>query len=846
VERKIPRWRVTMDKQYNAAQHENDRYDLWQSVGGFNPDTVVLRPQPQIKISNKIDISSKKSFCIMMPPPNANDPLHIGHATFIALEDIMIRYHRMLGDDTVWIPGTDHAGIETQFVFEKKLKKLGKSRFDFDRQTLYQMIWEYVQENSDVAVNQMKKIGASADWSRFRFMLDPDYVNEVLSTFIALHDKGLIYRDLKLVNYSPSAGTSYSELEIAYEERNSPLYFVRYYFVDAAMDAANDTSPNDTADPKNYLVVATTRPEPIFADTHLAVHPDNPKTKHLIGKQVKNPLTDQPMTIIADLFVDPEFGTGIVKLTPAHDHADFEVAKRHNLPIVEAITTEGRISQNGGELAGMKVKAARERVVEILTAKNAIEKIDTAYMNRVSTDYKTGQPIEPLPLAQFFVKVKPLIEPIQKALETQELRVHGSGHDKILAHWLDTLRDWNISRQIVWGIRIPVWYDVTKNPDLKITFIDTSDDASIQQTDHQAGEISPEETPRKKPISGSISNLLSQGYSLELIRTGIQTLMAPKDAEYVVSKTSPGENFIQETDTFDTWFSSAQWPFATLKSLDARNQKNLNNKAEQDSQKQSDFNRFYPTQVMETGYDILPFWVMRMLLIGTFVTGKLPFNDVYLHGLVRDQQGKKMSKSKGNVINPLKIIEQYGADALRMALVIRSTAGQDKSIGEADFKAMRNFTNKIWNATRFITMLKTGPEYPQSAEQTADSKPKTKPTQVEIDAAVAAFNQKLSETVTQVTRHLEEFRFGLAAETLHSDFWHWFCDECIEQTKQGLLPYSTLHTGLLTFLKLLHPFMPFVTETVWQELHEEQTPDSEKPVEKSILMLTPWPTSEVQ
>ncbi len=829
-----------MDKQYNAAQHENDRYDLWQSVGGFNPDTAVLQPQSQTKnqakSTKKIDISSKKSFCIMMPPPNANDPLHIGHATFIALEDIMIRYHRMLGDDTVWIPGTDHAGIETQFVFEKKLKKLGKSRFDFDRQTLYQMIWEYVQENSDVAVNQMKKIGASADWSRFRFMLDPNYVDEVLSTFIALHDKGLIYRDLKLVNYSPSAGTSYSELEIAYEERNSPLYYVRYYFVDAPIDAIQ----NNPDDPKNYLVVATTRPEPIFADTHLAVHPDNPKTKHLIGKQVKNPLTDKPMTIIADSFVDPEFGTGIVKLTPAHDHADFEVAKRHNLPIVEAITTEGRISANGGEFAGLKVKVAREQVVEILTAKNAIEKIDTAYMNRVSTDYKTGQPIEPLPLAQFFVKVEPLIEPIQKALETKELRVHGAGHDKILAHWLDTLRDWNISRQIVWGIRIPVWYDVTKNPNLQITFIDTSDNGAAQQANQQTSEASPEETPRKKPISGTISDLLSQGYSLELITKGIQTLMAPKEAEYVVSKTSPGENFIQETDTFDTWFSSAQWPFATLKSLDAQNQKTHD--------AQSDFNRFYPTQVMETGYDILPFWVMRMLLVGTFVTGKLPFNNVYLHGLVRDQQGKKMSKSKGNVINPLKIIDQYGADALRMALVIRSSAGQDKSIGEADFKAMRNFTNKIWNATRFIMLLKTGPEYPQSPDQKQDQEPKAKPTQAEIDVAVATFEQRLAETVTQITKHLEEFRFGLAAETLHSDFWHWFCDECIEQTKQGLLHYDTLHAGLLTFLKLLHPFMPFVTETVWQELHASDTENKEssKKSTNSILMLTPWPTSEVQ
>jgi len=732
-----------MDSRYNPKDHEQSIYQLWSESGSFNPDNNSKKIDKSIKNANQ---ASKKSFTIMMPPPNANDPLHIGHAIFLTLEDIMIRYHRMLGEDTLWLPGTDHAGIETQFVFEKKLKKQGKSRFNYDRQTLYQMIWDYVQENSNVAVDQMKKIGASADWSRFRFMLDEDYVAVVLDTFIKLHQEGLIYRDLKLVNYSPAAGTSYSELEIKYEDRTSELYYIRYYFTPASLEkvSKHQTEP--------YLVVATTRPEPIFADTHLAVHPENSKTRHLIGETVLNPLTGEPMSIIADSFVDPEFGTGIVKLTPAHDQNDFEAAQRHNLPIISAVDTAGRITENGGELAGLKVLAARQKAVQILTERGAIEKIDSKYQNRVATDYKSGQPIEPLPLAQFFVKVKPLVTPILAALDSGELTVHGAGHDKILRHWLESLRDWNISRQIVWGIRIPIWYSVSDNPDIQVTFLND----------------------QKETVTGLLGELIEQGYAFKTIQAGLQTLMAPISAQYVVSKTAPGENYLQETDTFDTWFSSAQWPFASLQSLDARRNSAKSASATQSTppQEQSDFERFYPTQVMETGYDILPFWVMRMLLVGKFMTGQLPFSTVYLHGLVRDQNGKKMSKSKGNVINPLEIIDQYGADALRMALVIRSSAGLDKSVGVADFKAMRNFTNKLWNAARFIQLLKD-----QTQVQAQDQ------STLEQDEA---FKKRLLKISKDITQQLSDYKFGLAAETLHTEFWHWFCDEAIEQTKAGL------------------------------------------------------------
>jgi valyl-tRNA synthetase len=739
-----------MDSRYQHDLFEQAIYQQWEDAHAFDPDATPS--------------TTGKSFSIIMPPPNANDPLHVGHAMFISLEDVMVRYHRMLGDDTVWIPGTDHAGIETQFVFEKKLAKKDQSRFDFDRESLYKMIWEYVQENSDTAVNQMKKLGASADWTRFKFMLDEDVVGETLNTFVKMFKDGLVYRQERLVNYCTKCGTAFSELEVNYEERVSPLYYVRYHFFDQ---------------PEEYVVVATTRPEPIFADTHLAVHPDNPKTKHLLGRQLKNPLTGAAMDIIADEFVDPEFGTGIVKLTPAHDATDFEVAQKHHLPIVHALNTRGKMTENGGKFAGLNVKKAREAVVAQLTAQNDIEKINEKYTNRVGTCYRCGTVIEPLPLPQFFVKVRPLAERVLAAGKNGEFKVYGAGYDKILTHWLENLRDWNISRQIVWGIRMPVWYSVTENPEIMVSF-------------RKDGTT----------ISGSLREVLQDfegSHTLADVTTGLQSLTAPTDGKFVVSLDSPGAGYIQETDTFDTWFSSGQWPYTTLKHT-----------------KLGDFERFYPTSVMETGYDILPFWVMRMLMLGLYAQNKVPFTEIYLHGLVRDEKGQKMSKSKGNVINPLDVVAQYGADALRLALVIRSTPGLDKSVGPADFKASRNLTNKIWNAARFVSLI---------TEQT------------ETAAGDAAFYDQLNQLITDVTQQLSDLRVGLAADTLYDRFWHWYCDECIEANKNGNLSSSALWQGLVTFLKLLHPFVPFVTEAVWQELRPEHTDMMKEP----LLITAAWP-----
>jgi len=725
-----------MDSAYNFKEYEQKIYELWEKGNFFSPDSY-----PDHK---------DQSFCIMMPPPNANDPLHIGHAMFIAIEDILIRFNRMRGLDTLWLPGTDHAGIETQFVFEKKLAKKGESRFDYDRETLYKMIWDYVQENSEVATGQMKKIGASADWSRFKFMLDPKVVEVVLNSFSKLHEKGLVYRSLKLVNYCTKCGTSYSELEVEHEEKSDTLYTIQY----------------------GPLQVATVRPETLFGDVALAVNPSDARYKDYIGQNIKAdfPWGKISLPVLGDDYVKTDFGTGVLKITPFHDPNDYDVWQRHLNEVskpIAVINHLGKTTNVPEQFSNLNVNKAREAVVLALEENGQIVKKEP-YLHTVGTCYRCKRVIEPLPLPQFFIKVKPLVEPILEALDTKKLTVHGAGHDKILKHWLQNLRDWNVSRQIVWGIRLPIWYNTDKTENIQVVFVNKD----------------------KQTINSLLSDAIEQGYKLEDIKSGLQSINVPDAAEYVVSPTQPNnnDNWIQETDTFDTWFSSAQWPFSTLLA----------------SQEQNDFARFYPTQVMETGYDILPFWVMRMLMIGKFVTGELPFDNVYLHGLVRDQKGQKMSKSKGNVINPLEIIEKYGADALRMALVIRSTAGLDKSVGEGDFKAMRNFSNKIWNAARFIT-TSLDPDI-KGQEETNQ-----------------AFIKKMSEIEAQVTQQLTNFKIGQACETTYEEFWHWYCDVCIEDTKQQKLSSDLLKDGLKRFLVLLHPFVPFVSEAIHQELN--QTPN---------------------
>ena len=741
-----------MDKQYDYNQNEKRTYKQWEESGAFSP--------PAGK-----DAGKNKTFTIIMPPPNANDPLHMGHAMFVAIEDILIRYHRMKGEDTLWLPGTDHAGIETQFVFEKKLAKEGKSRFDFDRKTLYGMIDEYVKENSGVAIEQMKGLGASADWSRYKFTLNPEIVEGVIKTFIKLNNDGLVYKGERLVNYCTKCGTGYSELEVDHEEKEGKLYYVRYPLAE---------------DESKFIVVATTRPETMFGDTAVAVHPEDKRYENLVGKMVRLPLCEKDIPVIADKMVEMEFGTGAVKITPAHDQNDFETGERHNLERVQVIGLNGKLMSEAGEFEGLSVIKGREETLKKLEEMDLIEKVEEIKHN-VGECYRCHRAIEPLPMSQFFIKTKPLAKKVLEALDNKETLVWGAGREKILRHWLENIKDWNISRQIVWGIRMPVWYEVKDNEGkISVSFVD------------KKGEFH----------KGVLRQIIDEGFDLDEVKAGLQQIIVPEYKEkssqvkYVVSETEPKEGrWIQETDTFDTWFSSGQWPVLTLK-----------------TGKPGDFDHYYPTNVMETGYDILPFWVMRMMMLGIYLTGKSPFEKVYLHGLIRSSKGEKMSKSKGNAINPVEMIEKYGSGAVRMALVMSSTPGQDKNVGEDQVRGMRNFANKIWNAARFIEMQK------EEKKKGGDEKEEK------------VFKEKLEEVEKTITRQMDELRIGLAAETVYNEFWHWFCDECIEKGKEGKISIELIYEGLIVFLKLLHPFMPFVTERVWQELGQE-----------GLLIKAEWP-----
>lgn len=687
-----------MDKNYDHKKYEGDIYQKWEESGAFTPP------------AGKDLEESKKTFTVIMPPPNANDPLHVGHASFVTIEDILVRFHRMLGEATLWLPGTDHAGIETQFVFEKKLAKEGKSRFDYDRDTLYQLIWDYVQKNSDVAVDQMKKLGASADWSRQKFTLDENIVDLVLDTFIELNKRGLVYKAERLVNFCTKCGTAYSELEVEYEEKTDKIYTIDY---------------------GNGIKVATTRPETLLGDVAVAVNPNDDRYKDLIGAELDLPLMGRKIKIIGDESVDMKFGTGAVKVTPTHDKADWEMAERAGMELVDicrkytVIGENGKMNQNAGKYVGLSVANAREEIIKDLGEK-LVETKDIVH--NVGTCYRCHRVIEPMPKSQFFIKVRGMADKVIEAMDKGEFEVLGSGHDKILRHWLTNLRDWNVSRQIVWGIQIPAWN---------------------------------------------------------------------KDGDYKIQKESPGEGWIQETDTFDTWFSSGQWSFVTLKTA-----------------KEGDFEKYYPTSVMETAYDILPFWVMRMLMLGIEMTGQVPFKTVYLHGLVRDEKGQKMSKSKGNVINPLELSDKYGTDALRMALVMSTTAGVDSATGENKVRGMRNFANKIWNSARYSNELKNSKN--QELKKSKDED----------------FEKKMAEIVSEMTRLLNENRVGLAAETVYNGFWHWFCDEQIEASKKGEVSDEVLLNGLKIFLILLHPFVPFATEAVWNEVFPQE----------GLLINQKWPS----
>ncbi len=690
-----------MDKVYNHKETEEKIYQAWETKGYF---------KPQERFGNK------QNYSIILPLPNANAPLHFGHAMFI-IEDILTRYHRMQGFKTLWLPGADHAGFETQFVFEKKLQSEGKSRFDYDREILYKMIWDFVQVNRPVMENQLRRLGFSLDWEKSKFPLDPDIIKIVYQTFKDLHDDGLVYRAKRLVNYCTFDGTSFSDLEVIYEEKQNPLYYIKY----------------------GPLVLATTRPETKFGDTAVAVHPDDKRYQKYIGQEleIETVLGKAKIKVVADKMVDPAFGTGVVKITPAHDFDDFEVAQRHNLPMVQVIGFDGKMNEKAGKFAGMYVKQARKAVVEEMQTKGLIEKIDDKYVHRIGLCYKCKNPIEPLPLEQWFVKMEPLAKPAMEAVKNGAIKVYPKDFEKMYFQFLENIRDWNISRQIVWGIQIPAW--------------------ACKKC--QEWTVTSGEEPR------------------ECSKCGVKELT-------------------RDQDVFDTWFSSGQWPYATLKTTNAL--------------------EFYPTTVMETGYDILRWWVARMVMLGIYIQKKqgvgeikeqVPFQNIVLHGLVNDPLGKKMSKSKGNVVNPMEIVDQYGADAIRFALSYGTALGNDQVLSYPKLEAMRKFSNKLWNMGRFIEMNKiSGRKELTKAAKHANDKEMIK---------------KTEELVKEVTRLLEHYDFNHAAQNLYDFIWHEFADIYIEDVKNRIDgdSFAVLSSSFLVLLKLLHPFMPFITEEIYGKLY---------------------------
>lgn len=705
-------------KPYNPETTEGRIYEAWEKSGYFNPDNLPGE--------------RTESFTIVMPPPNANGSLHAGHALFVTLEDIMTRYARMRGKKALWLPGADHAGFETQVVYEKKLEKEGRSRFQMTREELYAEILEFTMANKSFMEGQIRALGASCDWSREKFTLDPEIVKVVYSTFKKLDDDGLLYRAGRIVNWCPKHQTSLSNLETEYVERTEPYWYIKY----------------------GPFVISTSRPETKFGDKYVVMHPDDARyAQYKEGdtfdvEWINGTIT---ATVIKDEAVDMEAGTGVMTITPWHDKADFEIAKRHNLDYEQVIDERGKLLAIAGEFEGMKIMDARPKIIEKLAEKGLLEKTDEKYVHSVQTCYKCGNLIEPQIKEQWFVSMKPLAEPAREAIEKDEVHILTEQHKKVALHWLNTIEDWNISRQIAWGI----------------------------------------------PIPAKLCGACNEGF-VDLDNT-------------ITSCKKCGGEVTVDPDTFDTWFSSGQWPFATLGFPDGE-----------------DFKTFYPTSVMETAADILFFWVTRMVILGLYRTGKVPFEKVYLHGLVRDAKGVKMSKSKGNVISPLEVTALYGTDALRMGLVVGNTPGTDLNLDPKKVEAYKKFSNKLWNITRFIL---------ESAEGLEAGAPFT--------TADEALLVELSEVTKDVTRDLDNYRFHLAAEKLYHYVWDRLAAELIEESKPLLLGtdggakasrQALLLALLTTVLKLLHPFMPFVTEEIYQSLPTKTT---------DFLMVEKWPVEAV-
>ncbi len=719
-----------LDKSYDPHPVEEKWYRYWMEGDFFKADPY----------------SDRKPYSIVIPPPNVTGVLHIGHALNNTLQDILIRFKRMEGFNVLWMPGTDHAGIATQNVVEKQLLEEGLDRHTLGREKFIERVWKWKEQSGGTIINQLKKLGASCDWSRERFTMDEGLSEAVKEVFIRLYREGLIYRSHYIINWCPRCQTALSDLEVDHQEVAGKLYYLKYLFQDRAQ----------------YLVVATTRPETLLGDTAVAVHPEDDRYRTFIGEKVILPILRRVIPVIGDSYVDREFGTGCLKITPAHDFNDFEIGLKHALPQIKVIDEKGRMNEEAGPYRGMDRFECRKKILEDLEREGLLLKVEE-YSHKVGHCYRCKTIVEPNLSLQWFVKTKPLAEPAIEAVKNGRTRIIPSLWEKTYFEWMENIKDWCISRQIWWGHRIPAWYCQSCGE----TIVDKKEPASCPKCNSPA--------------------------------------------------------LVAETDVLDTWFSSALWPFSTMGW----------------PEETPELKVFYPTSVLVTGFDILFFWVARMMMMGLKFMGEVPFREVYIHGLVRDERGEKYSKTRGNVLDPLDLIHRYGADALRFTLAALTMPGSDIKLSEARTEGYRHFVNKIWNASRFVLM---NLEDFDPEEILKSYSPE------EYSLPDRWIRVRLNRTIREVRKALEEYKFNEATHLLYQFTWHEYCDWYLELVKPYLyqtsdrkrrtLTQKNLYETLDILLRLLHPFMPFITEELWQRLLERNPKES--------IMVTPYPEPQDQ
>ena len=733
-----------LPKSYDFKEYEEKIYQVWEEKGYFKPSNDPNLPGHDPNV---------EPFVIVIPPPNVTGALHLGHPLFVATEDIMVRYHRMKGEPTLWVPGTDHAGIATQLQVENLLRKEGTTREAIGREAFEARVWQWKEKYGGEIINQLRRLGASCDWERERFTLDQGLSRAVREAFVRLYEQGLIYQGPRMINWSPGLQTAVSDLEVEYSEEQGKLYHFKYMLADGSGD---------------YIPVATTRPETIPGDTAVAVHPEDARYARFVGKSVIVPILNREIPVVADDYVTKEFGTGALKITPGHDPHDYEIGQRHNLPLINIMNKDATLNGNAGKYAGLDRFKARKAIWEDMTEAGLVLK-EEPYLMNVPRSQRGGEIIEPLVSTQWFVRMGSLAEMAADSVRNGEITFVPDRFTKVFLSWMDNIQDWCISRQLWWGHRIPVWYC----QDCREVIVSRDD-------------------PDMCPKCGS-------------------------------------KKLEQDPDVLDTWFSSGLWPFSVFGWPDAT----------------PDFNYFYPTSVMETGYDILFFWVARMVMDGLFFTGKAPFHTVYLHGMVRDDKGQKMSKTKNNVIDPLVLMNEYGTDALRFSLVVGSSSGSDQNVGVKKVEGNRNFANKVWNIGRFVINAVNKVEEPIKAE----------PQWTLADSWVWA---RAKQTINSVNNLFETYQFGEAGRQVYEFLWNDFADWYLEASKRQLAEGGdrAAYTAIILadvlglMLRVLHPFTPFVTEALYGYLKDaclsnQFIRDTEREWEEHLIIAR-WPERMAQ